>query len=121
MCQVSHVRFIDESEAQALKKAYEKAFSEPDKTEEIKDAKQFFTNLNPNNIKMENIPMTTEDIKEAIDELSVTASPGPDGVPALMRKKCRDSLIEPVFILWSKSIDSETFLSFLEQLMSRQF
>ena len=55
---------------------------------------------------MENIPMTTEYIKEAIDELSVTASSGPDGVPAMMMKKCRDSLIEPLFILWSKSIDS---------------
>ena len=52
------------------------------------------------------IPMTRVDIKDAINALSVTASPGPDGVPAVMLKKCGDSLLEPLHILWTKSMCS---------------
>ena len=33
---------IDESVAEALKNTYQKAFSETNKTEQIKDAKEFF-------------------------------------------------------------------------------
>ena len=52
------------------------------------------------------IPMTRYDIKDAINALSVTASPGSDGVPAVMLKKCRDFLLEPLYVLWTKSMCS---------------
>ena len=69
---------IDKSEAEALKRAYDKAFSEPNENEKIQDPKEFFTISEENKITIENIPMTRADIKEAIDELSATSSPGPD-------------------------------------------
>ena len=96
---------IDDTAAEALRKTYEKAFSKPKKEAEIKDPEQFFADSDTE-IKIENIPFDREDIKDSINQLSPNASPGPDGVPAIMMKKCRDSLIDPLLILWSKSMES---------------
>ena len=56
------------------------------KMKKIQKPKEFFTNTDQNNMKIENIPLTTDYIKETIDVLSATLSPGTDGVPALMMK-----------------------------------
>ena len=50
--------------------------------------------------------MTKEDIKDSIIELSLNASPGPDEVPAIMMKKCKDSQIDSLQNLWKKSMDT---------------
>ena len=46
------------------------------------------------------------DVREAIDKLSTHASAGPDGVPAILLKKCKETLSFPLTILWQKSLVS---------------
>ena len=58
----------------------------------------------PHEVKIDSIPITREDIGDLINVLSPNASP--DGVPAIMMKKCKDSLIDPLLILWTKSMES---------------
>ena len=45
--------------------------------------------------KISNINFNYMDIREAIDQLSVNASAGPDGVPAIFLKKARETLVNP--------------------------
>ena len=96
---------IDETEAELLRETYEKAFSTPKEQEKVTDPKEFFTE-EPDAISISTIPMTTDDLKEAISALSANAAPGSDGIPAVMLKKCMNSIIEPLDILWTKSMCS---------------
>ena len=96
---------IEESAAEVLRKTYEKAFSKPNKDFKVENPSVFFATKS-HEIKIYSIHMTREDIKDSINLLSIDASPGPDGVPAIMMKKCRDSLVDPLLILWTKSMES---------------
>ena len=80
--------------AEALKKQYEKVFSKPDENMKVNDPKEFFKECN-RNINIDSIYFTEQDIREAINQLSAKAAAGPDGVPALLLKKCRDSAPAP--------------------------
>ncbi len=51
------------------------------------------------------IDFTENDIISAINELSANSSSGPDGIPALLLKKCKSEIANPIFILWRKSLD----------------
>ena len=44
------------------------------------------------------------DVRDAIDELSINASAGPDGILAVLLKEARDNLSEPLTILWTESL-----------------
>ena len=48
---------------------------------------------------------TEDDLLQAIDELSRTSAPGPDGFPAPMLKKCSNSLVLPLKIIMRCSLD----------------
>ena len=39
------------------------------------------------------------DVRDAIDQLSANAAAGPDGMPAILLKKARDNLSEPLNLL----------------------
>ena len=94
---------IEETEAESLRKAYEKAFSKPKEEAKINNPTDFFKD-SPHEIKIDNIIVTETDIRLAIDELSPNAAPGPDGIPAILVKKCRDSISEPLTMIWNKSL-----------------
>ena len=96
---------MDKSEAEALKTAYEKAFSEPKEEAKINNPKEFFKD-SPHEFKIENIPLDEIEVRNAIDELSPNAAPGPDGIPALLMKKCRDSISEPLCMIFSMSLET---------------
>ena len=58
-------------------------------------------------------PITTEDrelvlstelIEEAISEIKLDSAPGPDGIPAILLKRCVGSLSKPIHLLWSESM-----------------
>ena len=51
------------------------------------------------------IVFSFEDIINAIDELSNNSSSGPDGVPAILLKKCKHQLCKPLFLLWRNCLD----------------
>ena len=44
------------------------------------------------------------DLSEAMEELSPTAAPGPDGFPAILLKKCSVALAHPLALIWRKSL-----------------
>jgi len=96
---------MEDSEAEVLRKQYEKVFSTPKQDAEINNAKDFFKGTDSDET-INNVIFNYEDIRNAIDELSSNASAGPDGIPAILLKKCRDALSKPLEILWSKSLET---------------
>ena len=46
------------------------------------------------------------DIEKSISEISMYAAAGPDGIPAILLKKCANPLSLPLFLLWRRSLDS---------------
>lgn len=55
--------------------------------------------------KLRDIDFTEKDIIDMIDELSPNAAAGPDGVPAILLKKCKEQLAKPLFMLYRSSLD----------------
>ena len=49
---------------------------------------------------------TPESLQRAIDELKLHSAAGPDGVPAILLKKCAYVLSNPLFLLWRASLNS---------------
>ena len=48
------------------------------------------------------IVLTLEDIEEAISEIKLDSAPGPDGIPAILLKRCASTLSLPIYLLWSE-------------------
>ena len=90
--------------AEAQKLQYEKVFSEPNQDKKVINPEEFFKITEKT--KISNIHFNYMDIREAIDQLSVNASAGPDGVPAIFLKRARDNLSEPLTILWNTSLET---------------
>ena len=51
------------------------------------------------------IEFSEQDIIDAIDELKQNSASGPDGLTAIFLKKCKNSLVKPLFHLWRKCLD----------------
>ena len=49
------------------------------------------------------LKFTNRDILDAISEIGSNSGAGPDGIPALLLKKCANSLVEPLRYIWSES------------------
>ena len=45
-------------------------------------------------------------IEEAISEIKLDSASGPDGIPAILLKRCAASLSLPIYLLWSESMSS---------------
>ena len=45
------------------------------------------------------------DIIQAIDDLSENAAAGPDGYPAILLKRCKQELAEPLYNIWRQYLD----------------
>ena len=48
--------------------------------------------------------LSTELIEDAISEVKLDSAPGPDGIPAILLKRCAGSLSRPIHLLWSESM-----------------
>ena len=51
------------------------------------------------------VTFTEDDLSDAIDEISLTAASGPDGLSAIFLKKCKSSLLTPLAGLWRDCLD----------------
>ena len=51
---------------------------------------------------LDNIPFNINDILEKIDCLSAGAASGADGIPAILLKKCKHSLVDGLEIMFRK-------------------
>ena len=58
-----------------------------------------------NEHSLKDIPFTRKDIKDAMDDIPLTASAGPDRFPAQLLRKCSGPLSEPLYILWRESLN----------------
>ena len=84
--------------ANILSEQYASVFSVPsgrDRPEEVGE----------NIPTLDNITFTEEDIINAIDELKNNSASGPDGLAAILLKKCKESLAKPLSSLWRECLD----------------
>ena len=58
------------------------------------------------------IVFTPDSIMEAISEIKLDSAPGPDGIPAILLKRCASSLSVPIYLMWSESMSSGIVPSF---------
>ena len=50
--------------------------------------------------------LTPDSIVEAISDIKLDSAPGPDGIPAILLKRCATSLSIPIHLLWSESLST---------------
>lgn len=55
------------------------------------------------------LSITTEEVNEALNSLSNTRGPGPDGISALLLYRCRATLVLPVTLIFNKSLTEGVF------------
>ena len=87
-----------------LRLQYESVFSNPVKEKQILNPEEFFS-INEAETKLENISFNREDILSKIDSLSSGAAAGPDGIPAILLKKCKHSLVDGLEIIFRKFLN----------------
>ena len=88
--------------AELLQRQYTKVFSDPSA------ASTDHVNLNAeiNYPTLEDIDFTEEDVKKAIGSIPTLAAPGPDKLPAIILKECKDHIALPIYKIWRKSLDT---------------
>ena len=91
-----------QTKANLLQQQYTKAFSDPEKSSKA-HLKQENEKENP---VLSDIDFTIEDIKKAIDSIPNAAAPGPDKLPAIILKQCKENLALPIYLIWRKSLDT---------------
>ena len=84
-----------------LQDQYIKAFSNPDSGDQ--------TQPMPDTTDVpvfDDVKITTKEIIAAIDEISPYSAPGPDKIPAILIKECKNEIAPALTILWQKSLDT---------------
>ena len=89
--------------ANLLQNQFSSVFSDPRKTN-IKNASFAPPTIkHPFNDDM--LDFTEQDIMKAIDEIKPNAASGPDEIPVILLKNCKESLAKPIHLLWSRSME----------------
>ena len=88
-----------------LKEQYESVFSSPIESKQVDDSSVFFSTNHAAN-KLENLFISQADVVEALESLGSRSSAGPDGVPSILLKKCKEGLAEPLMILFRNYLES---------------
>ena len=63
-----------------------------------------FVDVDRENTIMEELEVDRKQIIKSIEELKNSAAPGPDGIPVVLLKNCKEELVAPLLILWTKSL-----------------
>ena len=85
--------------AEILSRQYVTVFSVPKPDDTMQNERDVNVDIIPD------LQVTEDDLIKAINELSQTAAPGPDGFPAIFLKQCKEELSIPLCILWRQSLD----------------
>ena len=59
------------------------------------------------NFELNDIELTDEMFLNALNELSPTSAPGPDGMPEILLSKCKDIYAKILHMMWRVSLDCE--------------
>lgn len=86
-----------------LKAQYESAFSIPVSEEAGSDVDQAESG---DLVSLGDLYFSENDIVESIKELNPSSASGPDGVPAVLLRNCREELKLPLYRLWRTSLDT---------------
>ena len=85
--------------ANILSGQYQSVFSEP-------MSQSIYTNAaGVTNNSIIDMNFDEKDIMNAIDEFSANSSSGPDGIAAVLLKKCKRSVSKPLYLLWRSCLD----------------
>ena len=96
--------------ANLLQKQFLSVFSDPSNTDipsaifECPNAQHPFSD--------EMLEFTNSDIVEAIEEIKPSAASGPDEIPVILLRNCKDAIATPIHLLWSHSMATGTVPSF---------
>ena len=87
--------------SEILQNQYTKVFS--DKESGDSNQPQQDTSQIP---ELHEILISTEDIIKAINQIGSRSAPGPDKIPAILLKECKNEIAPALVMLWQKSLDS---------------
>ena len=84
-----------------LQDQYKKAFSDPNsgKKPKVSENKRKIPQL-------KDITFTEEDIIKAINSIPLHAAPGPDKIPAVLLRECKEQLSPVLLQIWRRSLDT---------------
>ena len=93
--------------AEALSQQYSRVFTLPRPEWSIPDVRKFFSveeSVSSSHM-LANLEFDPDFIEVACAELKGTSAPGPDGIPAILLKECKQELKLPLFYLWKESFN----------------
>ena len=93
--------------ANILQKQYESVFSDPNRHDKILP----HAHISCSNPNIADIESSKEDIESASDEIDRDAATTENGIPASVLKECKNALSYPIYLIWKKSLDTETIPS----------
>ena len=96
--------------ANLLQQQFLSVFSDPSKTKI--DAASFPPPIIQNPFTDDMLDFSTEDIIKAIEEIKPNAASGPDEIPVILLKECKEALAKPIYLVWSQSLDTGVVPSF---------
>ena len=91
--------------AKALSEQYTSVFASPRPAWTVNNFPEHFRGSGGDD-ELSDIHFSQDDIKQACAELNGSAAPGPDGLPAMLLKCCRNELSNPLHTLWRSSLDT---------------
>ena len=100
----SGTRVISEPEAvgNALQEQYVGSFSLPDDS----PATMREDNVDVGETNEMNFSFCEADVEGAIDQIREASASGPDGIPAILLKRCKTVLAHPLTVMWKESLRS---------------
>ena len=105
-----------EEMANVLQKQYCSVFSNP-QSDLLEDP-----HFPQASVSLEDFNFTVYDIVSAIDGMRLNAAPGEDEVPVILLKSCRDTICQPLYLIWKQSFDSgEIHSSYLSSIIAPVF
>ena len=87
--------------ANLLQDQYAGVFSNPEN-----DSKKIPSSPNRSKVQIEDIEFSQKDIEEAIDEIKENSACGQDDIPAIVLKRCKQTLSKPILIILKHSINT---------------
>ena len=90
--------------ADILQKQFSSVYSDPN-SPLIKNPD--FTPASPEMVlEEEDFIIGDSDVMDAIDQINANSSCGPDGIPAILLKKCKSQLCKPIRLIWTESFQT---------------
>ena len=84
-----------------LQEQYKKAFSDPNSGQ-----KQKVGETNNGIPQLKDITFNEDDIIRAINSIPLHAAPGPDKIPAILLRECKEQLAPVLKLIWRTSLDT---------------